>query len=60
MTGSLNVTPPPGPRELFERWQRLVLGNDPDTLGTLSSPDVILETPFAGPGGDTTAGAERC
>lgn len=46
----MNATPPPGPRELFERWQRLVLGNDPDTLGTLSSPDVILETPFAAPG----------
>ena len=50
MTGSLNATPPPGPRELFECWQRLVLGNDPDTLGTLSSPDVILEAPFAAPG----------
>jgi uncharacterized protein len=50
MSGSLNVTPPAGPRELFERWQRLVLANDPDTLGTLSADDVVLETPFAAPG----------
>ena len=49
MTRSLNATPP-GPRELFGRWQRQVLGNDPDTLGALCSPDVVLETPFAGPG----------
>jgi hypothetical protein len=50
MTGSLNATPPAGPRELFERWQRLVLGNDASTLGALSHPDVIVETPFAPPG----------
>ena len=50
MTGSLNETPAAGPRELFERWQRMVLGNDADTLGELSSADVILETPFAPPG----------
>jgi uncharacterized protein len=50
MTSSLNGTPPAGPRELFERWQRLVLSNDPGTLGTLSAEDVVLETPFAAPG----------
>lgn len=41
---------PAGPRELFERFQELVLSNDPAALGQLSADDVVIEAPFAPPG----------
>lgn len=39
-----------GPREIFERFQELVLSNDPTALGQLSADDVVIEAPFAAPG----------
>jgi ketosteroid isomerase-like protein len=50
MTGPTDTTPPASPREIFERWQQLILGNGPDAEGQLSADDVIIETPFAPPG----------
>lgn len=44
------AVPPAGPRELFGRFQQLVLSNDPSALGQLSAGDVIIEAPFAPPG----------
>jgi ketosteroid isomerase-like protein len=49
-TPSASNTPSAGPREVFGRWQQLMLSNDPGGLGQLSSDDVIIETPFAPPG----------
>src|ERR1039457_6842604 len=49
-TPSASNTPSAGPREVFGRWQQLMLSNDPGALGQLSSDDVIIETPFAPPG----------
>jgi uncharacterized protein len=39
-----------GPREIFERFQELVLSNDLTAMGQLSADDVIIEAPFAPPG----------
>jgi uncharacterized protein len=39
-----------GPREIFRRFQELVLANDLTALGQLSADDVIVEAPFAPPG----------
>lgn len=50
MTSSAGTTPSASPREIFERWQQLVLSNDPGAEGQLSSHDVIIEAPFAPPG----------
>lgn len=39
-----------GPRDVFERFQRQVLANDPSVPGQLSAEDIVLEAPFARPG----------
>jgi uncharacterized protein len=50
MTESASRPATAGPRELFERFQRLVLSNDPDAMGQLAADDIVVEAPFAPPG----------
>jgi ketosteroid isomerase-like protein len=39
-----------GPREIFERFRRMIVSNDLDAFGKLAADDVIVEEPFAPPG----------
>jgi hypothetical protein len=50
VTGTTDATSAPGPREIFARWQQLILGNDPDALGELYAEEIVVEAPFAPPG----------
>ena len=50
MTGPAGTAATPGPREIFEQFQQLILSNDLNALGQLAADNIIVETPFAPPG----------
>lgn len=50
MTDPADATLPTGPREVFDRFQRGVVGNAGSLREEWCAPDAVIELPFAAPG----------